>query len=60
VALVEQDGQLRDEITVARYQAPGPQKPARPTHVRSKRRGSAVVVSRHRAAHARATRCRCG
>jgi hypothetical protein len=27
VALVEQDGQLRDEITVARYQAPGRRSP---------------------------------
>jgi hypothetical protein len=54
VALVEQDGQLRDEITVARYQAPGPQKPARPTGVRAQRKGGAVVVSWHRAAHARA------
>ena len=54
VALVEQDGQLRDELTVARYQAPGPQKPARPTGVRAQRKGSAVVVSWHRAAHARA------
>jgi PKD repeat protein len=54
VALVEQDGQLRDEIKVAGYQAPGPVHPARIGGLQVRHRGSAVRASWRRAANARA------
>ena len=45
VALVSQDGQLRDRLTVARYSAPGPMRPARPSRLRVRRAGSRLLVS---------------
>jgi hypothetical protein len=45
VALVAQDGQLRDSIEVAQYRAPGAWRPARPAHVRLRRHGRRLVVS---------------
>jgi hypothetical protein len=45
VALVEQDGALRDRITVAHYRAPGLARPAKVRSVRARRSGSSVVVS---------------
>ena len=45
VAIVEQDGQVRDELTVARYDAPGPKRPSRPRALRVARRGSALRLA---------------
>ena len=45
VAIVKQDGQVRDELTVARYQAPGPKRPSRPRALRVKRHGSTLQVA---------------
>ena len=45
VAIVKQDGQVRDEITVARYQAPGPRRPGRPHSLRVKRRGATLRLA---------------
>ena len=53
VALVEQDGQLRDEITVAHYQAPAPARPGRPRALRVRHRGSSVQLAWGRASGAR-------
>ena len=45
VALVKQHGRLRDEIVVARYAAPRAPQPARPLHLRVRRRGNALRIS---------------
>jgi len=45
VALVKQHGRLRDEIVVARYSAPRAPQPARPRHLRIRRRGNALRIS---------------
>jgi hypothetical protein len=54
IALVEQDGQLRDSVPVAGYRSPGPLRPSRPGHLRVKRSsGSALRLSWTRARSAR-------
>jgi hypothetical protein len=45
VALVEQDGRLRDKITVAGYRAPSARRPGRPAGLRLRRAGSTVVAA---------------
>jgi hypothetical protein len=45
VALVTQDGQERGEYEVARYRAPGQQRPARPRALRVTRRGSTLRLA---------------
>jgi hypothetical protein len=45
VAIVKQDGQVREELTVARYRAPGPRRPARPRHLRVERRGATLRLA---------------
>jgi hypothetical protein len=45
VALVEQDGRLRDELVVARYRAPAAARPARVRAVRATRRGGSVRLA---------------
>ena len=45
VAMVEQNGLPRTNLTVGAYHAPGPLQPARPQHLRVKRHGSHLTVS---------------
>ena len=45
VALVKQDGRVRDEFVVARYAAPRAPQPARPKRLRIRRRGQALRVT---------------
>jgi hypothetical protein len=45
VAIVKQDGQIRDELTVARYRAPGPRRPSRPRQLRVTRRGATLRLA---------------
>jgi hypothetical protein len=45
VAIVKQDGQVRDELTVARYDAPAAQRPSRPRALRVQRRGSTLRLA---------------
>lgn len=45
VALVEQDGALRDRIVVASYRAPGPARPAAVRGLKVRRAGSSLVAS---------------
>jgi hypothetical protein len=45
VALVEQDGALRDRVVVAHYRAPGVKKPAKVRAPRAKRSGTSLVVT---------------
>jgi hypothetical protein len=45
VAIVTQDGQVRDELTVAHYQAPVPKRPARPRSLRVARRGTTLRLA---------------
>jgi hypothetical protein len=45
VALVEQDGRLRDKITVAHYRAPSAQRPGRPQRLRLRRAGTRLVAT---------------
>jgi hypothetical protein len=52
VAIVEQDGQLRDQIRVASYRSPAALRPARPRRLRTTRTRSAVRVSWRSARHA--------
>ncbi len=44
VAMVEQNGLPRTNLTVGSYHAPGPLRPARPQHLRVKRHGSRLTV----------------
>jgi hypothetical protein len=45
VALIEQDGQPRTNLTVGSYRAPGPPKPGKPRNVKIVRKGSRLTVS---------------
>ncbi len=45
VALVEQDGAPRSQVTVGTYTAPGPLRPGRPRFARVKRSGTSLRVS---------------
>lgn len=45
VAIVEQNGQIRDEVVVTQYAAPAPQRPAKPKRLTARRRGNALVLS---------------
>jgi hypothetical protein len=45
VALVEQDGQLRDRIVVATYKAPGINKPAAVKRLKLRRAGKSIVAT---------------
>jgi hypothetical protein len=42
VAVVEQDGHVRDELAVARYRAPGPERPGRVRGLVAKRHGASL------------------
>jgi hypothetical protein len=53
VAIVEQDGVVRERLVAGRYSAPAPQKPGRPKRVTLRRRGGALSVKWARAAAAR-------
>jgi hypothetical protein len=45
VAVVEQDGQMRDRIEVARYGAPSAQRPGKPSQLRLRRTRSTLVAT---------------
>jgi hypothetical protein len=45
VAIVRQDGQVRDELTVAHYAAPGPRRPGKPHRLRVARHGTSLRVA---------------
>jgi plastocyanin len=53
VAIVSQDGQVRDELTVARYRAPSAAVPGKPRQLRVRRTGRRLVASWRPAAQAR-------
>jgi YD repeat-containing protein len=42
VAIVEQDGHVRDELSVARYRAPGPERPGRVRGLAARRHGASL------------------
>jgi hypothetical protein len=44
VAVVEQDGQVREELQVARYRSPGAQRPGRVRALSVARRGGSLVL----------------
>ncbi len=45
VAIVSENGIPRARIVVAHYRAPGPRRPARPSHLTVRRRGTTLLVS---------------
>jgi hypothetical protein len=58
VAIVEQNGTVRDRLVAGRYSAPAPRRPGKPKRVKLRRRGGALTVKWTRASAATSYRVR--